>query len=240
MIISYREGGTNEMNKKLNELESNVEEGKVMKRKFYVPMDSFLFKNDKRFHLGRDIKEEILRVISKADGDNTKSKELQIASYMQKKFIDTVSPIRDTTGYMVNINKLIFDVPYHEFLELNLNNHVKFIKDKKTNYYCIKVTDNKYFLDFLKYLRSQGIKLSGGFALVQYTSGEKRLITSPEDFVKWIPVMNNLENLFGLLEYTEGTISAVLVSNDFAYKHEFVGMDGVEVKIYDKGKKYSY
>lgn len=213
--------------------------------KSYVPIETFLFNNDKIFYTGAEIKDEIISVMEGTKDKENRVKEYQIASYMYKKFVDTNSPLSDQSKYQINVNRLVFNIPYDEFLMVNFNGHVKIIRNRKVRYQNLKVTENKFFLDFLKYLRNRGIELTD-FALIQYNSGEKRLVSSNEEFSRWIYIIDELEGVFGVTDYVDNLslkdVSDVLMSREYHYMRELNLLEerGVNIRIYDKTKRYKY
>lgn len=213
--------------------------------KSYVAIETFLFNNDKIFYTGAEIKDEIISVVEGTKDKENRVKEYQIASYMYKKFVDTNSPLSDQSKYQINVNRLVFNIPYDEFLMVNFNSHVKIIRNRKVRYQNLKVTENKFFLDFLKYLRNRGIELTD-FALIQYNSGEKRLVSSNEEFSRWIYIIDELEGVFGVTDYVDNLslkdVSDVLMSREYHYMRELNLLEerGVNIRIYDKTKRYKY
>ena len=82
--------------------------------------------------------------------------------------------------------------------------------------------------------------------LFRSNSGEKRLVSSNEEFSRWIYIIDELEGVFGVTDYVDNLslkdVSDVLMSREYHYMRELNLLEerGVNIRIYDKTKRYKY
>ncbi len=213
-------------------------------------LETFLL--DSGFHTGAQIKNEVVRLLETID-QSVYMRMHCILLYMHSKFIDTENPIKDDLDYKISVNRLIFKIPMSEFLELDMNRYVKILRHREIDYCKIKCTAPKFFLDFMKFLKSCGVVLNS-FAIIDYDSGERVLVTSTREIPKYIPLMSKLKDNFGIQDIPPNSHpTSILISKQMMWdelldierypdclREATLDCEMFNIEVYDPEQKYSY